>query len=84
MWLFDQSITILTMPETLQPTEDKQEAYQAFIEKYSLNPSNNDAIMNCLFELYDTSRKQTDKIHDELYRIDSVLDKTIGLVLESK
>lgn len=38
------------MSETKQPTADKQEAYQAFIEHYNLNPSNNDAIMNCLFE----------------------------------
>ena len=38
------------MSETPRPTADKQEAYQAFIEHYNLNPSNNDAIMNCLFE----------------------------------
>lgn len=39
------------MSETKQPTADKQEAYQAFIEHYNLSPLNNDAIMNCLFEL---------------------------------
>ena len=39
------------MSETKQPSKDKQEAYQAFIEHYNLNPSNNDAIMNCLFEI---------------------------------
>ena len=39
------------MSETKQPTADKQEAYQAFIAHYNLSPLNNDAIMNCLFEL---------------------------------
>jgi hypothetical protein len=39
------------MAETKQPSKDKQEAYQAFIAHYNLSPLNNDAIMNCLFEI---------------------------------
>lgn len=63
------------MPETRQPSKDKQEAFNAFVAKYNLDPLNNDAIMNCLFELFDTSRKQTDIIHEEFIRIDSILDE---------
>ena len=53
MSIFDQDnfLTKKPMAETKQPTKDKQEAYQAFIEHYNLSPLNNDAIMNCLFEL---------------------------------
>lgn len=45
------------MSETPTPTKEKQEAYQAFIEHYNLNPSNNDAIMNCLFELNEENKR---------------------------
>lgn len=53
MSIFDQDnfLTKKPMAETKQPTKDKQEAYQAFIEHYNLSPLNNDAIMNCLFEM---------------------------------
>lgn len=53
MSIFDQDkfLTKKPMSETKQPTADKQEAYQAFIAHYNLSPLNNDAIMNCLFEL---------------------------------
>jgi hypothetical protein len=37
------------MSETPKP-QDK-EAFNAFVAKYNLEPANNDAIMNCLFEL---------------------------------
>lgn len=39
------------MSETKQPAEDKRGAYQSFIAHYNLSPLNNDAIMNCLFEI---------------------------------
>jgi hypothetical protein len=32
-------------------TTDNKEAFNAFVSKYNLDPSNNHAIMNCLFEL---------------------------------
>ncbi len=51
------------MSETKQPTADKQEAYQAFIEHYNLSPLNNDAIMNCLFEHADEIRKLKEYIY---------------------
>ena len=36
------------MPET--PKSKDKEAFNAFVAKYNLDPLNNDAIMNCLFE----------------------------------
>ena len=36
------------MAET--PTPHNKEAFNAFVAKYNLDPLNNDAIMNCLFE----------------------------------
>lgn len=40
------------MSETPKPSQDKQGLYEAFIAKYNLDPANNSAIMNCLFELH--------------------------------
>lgn len=37
------------MAETPKPQDT--EAFNAFIAKYNLDPANNNAIMNCLFEL---------------------------------
>jgi hypothetical protein len=37
------------MSETPRPQDT--EAFNAFVAKYNLSPLNNDAIMNCLFEL---------------------------------
>ena len=37
------------MPET--PKSKDKEAFNAFVAKYNLDPLNNNAIMNCLFEL---------------------------------
>lgn len=39
------------MSETPKPSQDKQGLYEAFIAKYNLDPANNSAIMNCLFEI---------------------------------
>lgn len=57
------------MSETKQPTADKQEAYQAFIEHYNLSPLNNDAIMNCLFEQHQEIQKlkQVNMLHKYFY-----------------
>jgi hypothetical protein len=43
------------MPET--PTSKNKEAFNDFIAKYNLEPLNNDAIMNCLFELNEEIQK---------------------------
>lgn len=37
------------MAETPKPQDT--EAFNAFVAKYNLDPANNNAIMNCLFEL---------------------------------
>lgn len=37
------------MPET--PKSKDKEAFNAFVAKYNLDPLNNNAVMNCLFEL---------------------------------
>jgi hypothetical protein len=55
MWLFDQSFNLINMPET--PTSKNKEAFNDFIAKYNLEPLNNDAIMNCLFELNEEIQK---------------------------
>lgn len=51
------------MSETPKPQDT--EAFNAFVSKYNLDPSNNDAIMNCLFELSqdnDNAQKRIDQM----------------------
>lgn len=59
------------MSETPTPTKEKQEAYQAFIRHYSLDPSNNDAIMNCLFEL----KEENNIAHARIDEMQQVIDE---------
>ena len=51
MWMFNQDnfLTKKPMPET--PKSKDKEAFEAFVAKYNLDPLNNSAIMNCLFEM---------------------------------
>lgn len=46
------------MPET--PKSKDKEAFNAFVAKYNLDPLNNNAIMNCLFE----QEQQLIKLHE--------------------
>ena len=47
----DQDNFLTKKPMSETPKPQNKEAFNAFVAKYNLDPLNNDAIMNCLFEL---------------------------------
>ena len=71
MWLFDQDnfLTKKPMPET--PKSKDKEAFNAFVAKYNLDPLNNNAIMNCLFEL----SQENENAHKRIDQMQQVIDE---------
>ena len=72
MWLFDQDFLIIkSMSETPKPQDT--EAFNAFVTKYNLDPANNLAIMNCLFEL----SQDNDDAHKRIDQMQQVIDEAL-------
>ena len=57
------------MPET--PKSKDKEAFNAFVAKYNLDPLNNNAIMNCSFEL----SQENENAHKRIDQMQQVIDE---------
>ena len=64
-------LIIKPMAETPKPQD--AEAFNAFIAKYNLDPANNNAIMNCLFEL----SQDNDNAHKRIDQMQQVIDDAL-------
>ena len=75
MWMFNQDnfLTKKPMPET--PKSKDKEAFEAFVAKYNLDPLNNSAIMNCLFEMNEKMNNFIEVYNETITDVDERLKK---------